>query len=136
MTRTEFITKAANGNEAALAFLRVYWDRAHLLDDMIDAPGSVSDEALAKSEADWIQQLTGNPFVLAHSARLVPVMLLGINAWLDSNRWVSSDARQVLAGQWHDVVYTVALLTGGWAGLRHASEKRPYDWADEPKGGD
>ena len=118
MTPEQIITSASNGNAEALSFLRCYVIRAHLLDDLIDRDQPVLDEMLAKSEAEWIQQLTGNPFVLQHSARLVPVLLLGLNAWVDSNRIDSGAVRDVLKGQWHEVVHLVALLTGGWDALR------------------
>ena len=80
------------------------------------------------NEAEWIQQLTGNPFVLQHSARLVPVLLLGLNAWVDSNRLDAGPVRDVLKGQWHEGVHVVALLTGGFGtttGIRRRSTTAP-----------
>lgn len=117
-SRDEIIKAAAGGVAAAEQFLRVFAERAHLLDDVVDGDKLVTDEMLAKSEADWLMQWTGNPWVREHSVRLVPVVLLALNAWVDSNRMPAGPVRDVLKGQWHEVYHLVGLITGGWTALR------------------
>lgn len=128
ITRDQFIAGAANGNAAAARFLGVFWDRAHLVDDLIDDKGAIGDEVLAAAEADWILELTANPFFVEHRAKLVPLLCLGLNAWVDSNRLPAGPVRDVLKGVWHETFYAVALLTGGWQAMRKCSEVRPYDF--------
>jgi len=148
--RDTILQAAANGNAGALEFLRCFARRAHWVDDLVDetkAGGSVDCGETAKAEADWLVCLASNPFFLAHRAQLVPAMVLALNAWVDSNR-ATTEAEQggvnglrqwaaqmdVLKGQWHEVVWLVAWLTGGWAKLRETSSRfRDYDF--EPQQG-
>lgn len=135
MTTPETITAASNGNLQAAQFLTVFARRAHLLDDLVDRDKPVTGEQLAQAEWDWLVVLTGNPFFLAHKDRLMGVIAGALNAWLDSNVAGSfapspvAITRDVLKGQWHDVLRLVALLTGGWQALRELSPCiRDYDW--------
>lgn len=134
--RDTTLQAAANGNAAALEFLRAFARRAHYVDDIADRDklpeegASFSPAALAQREQEWLLVLSGNPFFLANRAALVPAMVLALNAWVDSEvvAWDSNDVRDVVKGQWHEVVWLVAWLTGGWAHLRAASmEFREYD---------
>lgn len=131
----DILTAAANGNGAALVFLRCFARRAHWVDDLHDKDrlpeeGGPTLERLAQREGEWLLTLSSNPFFLAHRAQLVPAMLLALNSWVDSEavQWDSSDVRAVMKGQWHEVVYLVALLTGGWDSMRKVSGTfREYD---------
>lgn len=130
MSRDEIIAAASGGNEAAACFLRVYWTRAHLLDDLVDRDKPVLDEQLALSEFEWMVVLTQNEFFLPNKDRLLGVMAIGLNGWVDSNR-AASPIKDVLKGQWHEVIRVVALLTGGWRKLREFSpgyRLAEYDW--------
>lgn len=121
------LAAAANGNGEALRFLVAYARRAHWVDDLRDEEERPTPDRLAVEEADWLLTLSGNPFFLAHRAQLVPVMLLGLNAWVDSH--VRPDhERDVVKGFWHETVWLVAWLTGGWSHLREVTGKyREYD---------
>jgi len=128
MNRSELITLAANGNAAAEHFLQAFSARAHFLDDVADSDKhAISPTNIAAAEADWLMCLSGNPFFQKHSNMLVPVMLCGLNAWADSNNMPPGDIRDVVKGIWHEVVYVVAWLTGGWAHMRIVSANREYD---------
>lgn len=138
-TRYEIVTTAANGNAAALEFLNAFERRAHWVDDIVDLDRdfavAVSDRAkeAAHHEQEWLLCISSNAFFLAHRAQLVPAMLLALNAWVDSEsiEWDSPDVRDVVKGQWHEVVWLVAWLTGGWLKLREVSGKyREYDLED------
>ena len=141
VNRDEILTAAANGNASALEFLRVFARRAHWVDDMVDEddpPGiRCNANVIATMESEWLLTLSGNPFFLAHRAQLVPAMVLALNAWVDSeaDSW-RADAEAVIKGQWHEVVWLVAWLTGGWQHLRATSGKfRDYDFEPVEHGG-
>ncbi len=141
--RDEILQAASHGNAAALEFLRVFARRAHWVDDLADRDTSKSGRAdgslgmtalgpapsdLAEFEAEWLLCLSANPFFLAHRAQLVPAMVLALNAWVDSEA-MRSAAADVVKGQWHEVVWLVAWLTGGWTKLRDVSGQfRSYDF--------
>ena len=131
MNRTEIIAKAAAGRPDALEFLQVYTDRAHLIDDIVDKDREVTAEALAESEMRWMFTLSKNPFFLAHKDKLLPLMASGMNAWLDSNGMEDGPAKDVVKGTWHEVVWQVALICGGWRYMRAVSGQC-RDWDFEP----
>lgn len=134
MTEEE-IQFVAKGNPAAAEFLTVFVAHCHLLDDVIDGDQAVTDERLIALEAQWLLVLTGNPFVQVNRALLVPLILQGYNAWLDSNRWAKHRdaykrvASDVLKGFYHEVVWHTAFLCGGWDHMRAVTTRaRDYDF--------
>ena len=151
--RDEILKAAAHGNAAAQDFLRAFATRAHWVDDLADGDSNPTDSSsptapptaskLAEMEGEWLLTISGNPFFLANRAALVPAMLLALNAWVDSEAMPTHDvgygghvpskeklgAQAAVKGQWHEVVWLVAWLTGGWQHLRATSrEFRAYDF--------
>jgi len=132
MTREEIIKRASGGSTEAHRFLTAYARRAHWLDDLIDQDKADTitgpqAERLAEEEAHWITEIATNAFFQSHRDRLLPVMLLGLNAWVDSEK-CHGGQRAGLKGLWHETVYAVAMLTGGWPALRSlTSTAREYD---------
>lgn len=137
-SRDEILTAAANGNGSALEFLRVFTRRAQWVDDLrdrdkLDAGGWYEASAFASREAEWLLCLASNPFFAQYRAQLVPVMVLGLNAWVDSEdpKWKARSRNEVLAGLANEVFWLVAWLTGGWQKMRDVSAKyRDYDVED------
>jgi hypothetical protein len=133
--RDEILTAAANGNASALEFLRVFTRRAQWVDDLrdrdkLDAGGWYEASAFANCEAEWLLCLASNSFFTQYRAQLVPVMVLGLNAWVDSEdpKWKVRSRNEVLAGFANEVFWLVAWLTGGWRTMREVSAKyRDYD---------
>lgn len=143
VNRDEILTAAANGNASALEFLQVFARRAHFVDDICDKAVRPLAADLAQSEAEWARVLMLNPFVNSYRAALLPAMRLALNAWAHSDamsfraQGVPPTAeeiqfaatRDVLKGQWHQVVWMVADITGGWEYLHEISAKyRDYDF--------
>jgi hypothetical protein len=127
MTIEQKIAAAANGDPNAERFLAVFAHRAHLIDDIVDRDKVVNGIQIVNAEATWLCQMAANPFWLKHSVTLTPIMLLALNSWADS--WdLPPPQCDVLKGQWHEVIYAVALLTGGWGKLRELTPAaREYD---------
>lgn len=137
MTQAQLL-EVAKGNADAAGFLAAFQGKAHLMDDVVDrdVPERMDREHVLV-ELDWLLALTQNPFVQSHRGQLVPVIVLGMNAWLDANQWeVSVDKRKrtaadVLKGFYHEVMYLVALLCGGFDHMRAMSAKyRSYDFEE------
>jgi hypothetical protein len=135
MEREQIIELAAGGNEDAQRLLTVFVGFAHTLDDVVDGDRAVPDDELLQGVLNWTCEAASNPFFQQHRAALLPVILLAVNSWLDANRWArAEDPRQrlaadVLKGQYHEVVYLVAFLTGGWRALRAlTAAAREYDF--------
>lgn len=150
--REEILQLASNGNREAFAFLQSFARRAHWVDDLADVALGHPPFKLAEMETDWLLCLSGNSFFMAHRGQLVPAMVLALNAWVDSTAMLEPQlfplvkprltpqekgiAADVLKGQWHEVVYLVAFLTGGWDKLRAlTSAYREYDFEAVSHGG-
>lgn len=153
--RIEILTAAANGNAAALEFLVAFARRAHWLDDISDQKGKASatdpmgmiyyPASIAAKEAEWLMVIGTNQFFLANRASLLPAMRLALRAWADSDT-MSFDRRHnrpadaqacliadVVKGQWHEVVWLVADLCGGWFHLEKiTAQYRKYDVEEVP----
>lgn len=139
--RDEILRAAANGNGSALDFLRAFARRAHWVDDLLDEPNALrSAEGMASRESEWLLMLTGNVWFIEHRAKLVPAMVLALNAWVDSEQMRNAECRMqnaadVVKGQWHEVVWLVAWLTGGWEKMRAVSTQyRAYDFEPQRRG--
>lgn len=139
MNRDEILQRAANGNPDALAFLKAFARRAHWVDDLrdrdhternqVEAGGDMwySAHRFADEEANWLAAIAGNTFFVLHRAQLVPAMLSSLSAWADSHNFPPNQ-QAVLKGQWHEVIWLVAWLTGGWTHMRVvASQCREFD---------
>jgi hypothetical protein len=127
---------AAGGNATALEFLHAFARRAHWVDDLADADREQvwRPADYAARETEWLLALAGNAFFLAHRAQLVPVMVLGLRAWADSAKF-PREQEAVLKGQWHETVWCVAWLTGGWDRLSKVTAKcRAFDVEPEMPG--
>ena len=131
-SRERILVAAAKGNAAALEFLRVFARRAHWLDDVADGDkldfgARYSPHDIGDHESEWLLTVGGNPFFIAHRAQLVPAMILAINAWVDSDRFPDVQ-RDVIKGQWHEVVWLVAFIVGGLEHLKAVTDiYRVYD---------
>ncbi len=143
--RDEILIAAANGNAAALEFLRAYVRRAHWVDDLADVKLGHPVWKLAEMEGNWMITLLFNPFVRQNSDVLGSLMMLGLNAWADSEKGALLETsvpprpseirklaeRDILKGIWHEVVWFVALRTGGWEKMRAVSSQfREYDFEE------
>lgn len=123
--REEIILAAANGNKFAAQFLTAYAARCHHVDDSFDLDKPI---CIGDAEAAWLFELAVNPFWNDHKATLLPVMMLATNAWMDSNNMPAGVMRDVVKGYWHEVVWLVAFICGGWQHMREVSKKfRHYD---------
>jgi hypothetical protein len=135
MSHEQFL-EVACGDQNAANFLAAFQDKAHLLDDVVDHDDR-SEADHAKIELNWVLTLAQNPFVRQYADRIVPVLALGLNAWLDSNQMRRSTKKQdrmasdVVKGYYHEVIYLVALICGGYDHMRAMSWKfRSYDFEE------
>lgn len=137
MSRDEILKRAAGPDESALEFLRGFARRAHWVDDLhdqdcfgVDEPGP---ERIASEEANWLRVIVVNQFFRQNSAILFPAMISALSAWADSDRMPTDVSRAVLKAQWHEVVWLVAFITGGWPHMREvAGQCREFDVESEP----
>ena len=117
------------GNALAADFCQSFVSRVHFVDDIVDENKAPSDEALVKSEQDFLEQFMLNPWAKEFQAFLWPLMVVGFNAWLDANEWskgrnkvLKADA-EVLKSTYQEVIWFTAYLCGGREHMRSMSRK-------------
>jgi hypothetical protein len=111
----------ACGNADALKFLRVFLCWVHLIDDFVDGdkPAWEPDDVV-RTSLDAFLTFGFNPFWQQHKAALLPLVMSGTRAWLDSNQWAGHEnfrdraSADVLKSQYQEVLWFVAKLCGGW----------------------
>ena len=116
-------------NEEAWKFVSLFADRAHYVDDIVDDEGQITDEDIIQRELAWMLALGQNEFYKAHSGFLMPLIIMGCNAWLDANQWEKSDDpvkkthSDVIKSLYHEVVFACVYICGGWAALREFTKQ-------------
>ena len=139
------LARVVNGNQDAERFVIAWHQWCHLIDDLVDKDRVVAADERGRILVQFIMELAGNPFFLQYRLTLLPLMVQAINAWVDSDLVAVSlppatlrerITRDVLKGYWHEVIWQVAFITGGWPAMREVSD-RNYDFeADtETEGG-
>lgn len=133
--KNEDLIKLTNGNGLALQFVVSYVKFCHLLDDVVDLDQEVTDKRVANETLGFIEQLIMNPWVKDHIVYLWPLIVVGANSWVDSNRLAKSKdkndriASDVLKGQYHEVVWFTARLCGGQEFMNEITTQfRAYDF--------
>ena len=109
------------GNAAAAEFCRAFLEWVHLIDDFIDADVTHAPEKVIRVNLEALLAFADNEFWLAHHATLLPLLISGVKAYADSNRWAAKpDFRDratsdVLKSQYQEVLWYVAMICGGYS---------------------
>jgi hypothetical protein len=73
------------GNDDALRFLAQFGDICELFDDLIDKDKPVPDEHVIRVLFTCLTEMPVNQYFERHKYQLIPIIITGINAWLDAN---------------------------------------------------
>lgn len=114
------------GNPAAVGFILSFFDMCEVFDDLIDKDKPVTDEDIVRTLFNALVDIPMNPFYAQYRHQLVPVIITGINAWLDANKLErGSDNDKVFAyvlRDWYaELISFVIYLTRGREYLRTIS---------------
>jgi hypothetical protein len=110
----------------AVEFLVQFGDAAELFDDMIDKDKDIPDEHVIRVLFSTWTELPVNPFFDQFKHQLIPVMVTGINAWLDANTLEKGSHNDqvfayVLRDWYAELVAFVIYLTRGRDYMRQVS---------------
>ena len=75
-------------------FFIAFGDICELFDDVIDRDKPIEDEHAIRVLFTVLVDLPLNPFFNAHKQHLIPLMITGINAWLDANKIEKGGTRE------------------------------------------
>lgn len=126
------------GNTHAVDFILQLGEVAEVWDDLIDGD-PVPPDRLHGAFVTALFELTGNPFFCQHSLYLRPLMMAGMNAWLDSvelekreDSWSRIWAYS-LRDYYMELVPACAMLVGDYNHMRRVSiEVREFFQAETP----
>lgn len=73
------------GDPHAINFILAFADACELFDDLIDKDKPIADDHVVRVLFSLITELPLNPFFDHYKHQLIPILVTGINAWLDAN---------------------------------------------------
>lgn len=114
------------GDKFAVSFIIQFSDACELFDDLIDKDKPILDEHVTRVLFVLLTEMPLNPFFDRNKVQLIPVIVTGINAWLDANTLEKgSDNDKVFAyvlRDWYaELIAFVVYLTRGRDYLRNVS---------------
>lgn len=110
----------------AVQFIVQFSDACELFDDLIDKDKPIADDHVTRVLFVLLTEMPMNPFFDRHKASLVPVIVTGINAWLDANTLEKGTQNDrvfayVLRDWYAELIAFVIYLTRGREYLREVS---------------
>lgn len=69
----------------ATQFILSFADACELFDDLIDKDKPIKDEHVVRVLFSLVTEMPLNPFFDRYKQQLIPILVTGINAWLDAN---------------------------------------------------
>lgn len=70
----------------AINFILIFSDACELFDDLIDKDKPIEDAHVTRVLFSLFTELPLNPFFDRYKQQLIPILVTGINAWLDANK--------------------------------------------------
>ena len=109
------------GNKDAFEFCAIFLRWVHLIDDCVDADKPIGDlESVTRLHLDAFLVFAFNPFWQAHKKSLLPLVIQGTKAFLDSIEWAERPdfrdraSADVIKAQYQEVFWHVAMICGGY----------------------
>lgn len=135
MSTTEIIALACNGNRDAEKFCDAFVRWVHWIDDTRDRDHFWSAAETATVNLEAALAFSENPFFQTYKSVLAPLIVQSCRAWVDSEEFAGRESEQdrhasdVMKSFYHDVVWHVAFICGGWEHMREVTARcREYDY--------
>lgn len=114
------------GDPHAVRFILLFSDACELWDDLIDGDKPISPDHVHRAFFSLLTELPLNPFFDRFKPQLIPLLITGINAWMDANDLEKGDSNDrvfayVLRDWYMEFVSYVIYLTRGHDYLRRNS---------------
>jgi hypothetical protein len=114
------------GDQNAIAFIVQFGDFCEVIDDLWDGDKEVTKDDLTRILFVALTEMPLNPFFDGFKGQLIPVMVTGINAWLDANTMESGSENDkvfayVLRDWYAELIAFVIYLARGRDYMRSVS---------------
>lgn len=111
---------------AAIRFVLDVFEVCEVWDDLVDKDKPICNERINRAFATALIEINANPFYQRFYANISPVLLIGLNQWLDANKLDKGSKSDralayVLRGWYCELVSEAIYLLHGWDRLRDVS---------------
>jgi hypothetical protein len=126
------------GDEHAVIFILTIGQITETWDDLIDKDKQLSDDHINEVFMHMLTSLPLNPFFDRYKLQLIPVLIVGINAWMDANKLEKKSKNdKVFAYVLRDYILEITnmavyLLKGREAMKEYSLEIRSFFTKHEP----
>lgn len=120
-SRGDIIKAVCADNVDAGKFCLALVEWLHMIDDVQDKDKQLSPADLVRINLTAIDEISNNPFFQANNVSLTTLLTQAFRSWADSCEWERrTDVRDrraadVFKSQYHEVIWHVAYLVGGWS---------------------
>ncbi|RBO54778.1 hypothetical protein DSD19_04535 [Rhodovulum sp. BSW8] len=113
-------------DEFAVQFIVTFSDVCEVFDDLWDGDKPVTRDDLSRTLFNCLAEIPINPFFDRFKQQLVPIIITGINAWLDANALENGNRNDrvfayVLRDWYMELIAFVIYLTRGRDHMRRVS---------------
>jgi hypothetical protein len=138
LSRDEIIKLVGGENTDAKKFAHAFVAWVHWIDDVIDKDHLWLPADAVRVNLEMLMAFSENPFFQTNKYFLMPLIIQASRAFGDSLKWAERDcikdrrAADVLKSAYHEVIWHVAYLVGGWDHMCVVTEKcREIDYDAE-----
>lgn len=129
LNREDIIQLAGGNNEEAKAFCRSFVNWVHWIDDVLDKDVLWLPRDVVRVNLEMVLAFSDNSFFQSYKHQLMPLVLQASRAFGDSLKWARRESARdrqssdVLKSFYHEVVWHVAYIVGGWNHLKAVTEQ-------------
>jgi hypothetical protein len=134
-SQKEVLACVCAGNKEAFVFCETLVGWLHWIDDMADRDRTWQPSDTVRINLAALATFAANPFFQKHRTALMSLLTQAFCGWLDGEQWAKRAnvrerrAADVIKSTYHEVIWHVAYLVGGWNHLRHVTATcRAYDF--------
>ncbi len=131
----DIIRDVCRGNREAELFCETFVRWCHWIDDVVDKDSGWSPQETIEVNLQALLTFSGNPFFEKHKASLIPLIIQAFRAFVDSTLMEQARdvrdrrAADVLKSNYHEVIWHVAFLVGGFDHLTAVTQRhRHFDY--------
>lgn len=133
--RVRFAEEVCKGDKSATQFCLIFVQWCHWIDDLIDKDKLWLPQDTVRINLEALLLFSENEFFQRHKVKLMPMIISSFAAFADSNKWEKREkvqdrrAADILKSYYHEVVWQVAYLCGGWEHMRAVTARfRIFDY--------
>lgn len=133
--RLKVLAMVCKDNQAAMVFCEAFVQWVHWIDDLVDKDKLWLPRDVVTVNLNAALAFSDNAFFQQHKPQLMPLIIQAFRAYGDSNYFEKRQevrdrrAADILKSTYHEVVWHVAYICGGWEHLTEVTKRcRIFDY--------